>query len=193
MDPAALPGVVQLCLCGALPALSNSNCISSFFWFYVLGAGWDPTDRLLLLTVKIPKVHHNIRSSCTQQVSHVRLPLQEAETHAERLQRLRKIAAPADLSGLSASQKRKVMRKLKAEQRRKAVLHRPGKRQRAELKAEVFKTAADDSAEKSAPSKKSRKSQDARGKQNQDTRGKKKAGISKKKASISKMSRKSKV
>ena len=111
---------------------------------------------------------------------HVRLPPQEAETHAERLQRLRKIAAPTDLSGLSASQKRKVMRKLKAEQRRKAVLHRPGKRQRAELKAEVFKRAANDGAEKLAPLKKSRKTQDTRGKRSQDTRGNKKAGISKK-------------
>ena len=109
--------------------------------------------------------------------------LQEAETHAERLQRLRKVAAPTDLSGLSASQKRKVMRKLKAEQRRRAALHRPGKRQRAELKAEVFKTAADGSAKK-VPIKTTKRSQDTKGKKSLDTRGKKhkvqKAGISKK-------------
>ena len=102
------------------------------------------------------------------------MPLQEAETHAERLQRLRKVSASPDLSGLSASQKRKVMRKLKAEQRKKAVLHRPGKRQRAELKAEVFKTAAADGAEKLAT--RGKKSQDIRGKKN----GVQKAGISKK-------------
>ena len=76
------------------------------------------------------------------------------------------------------------MQKLKAEQRRKAVLHRPGKRQRAELKAEVFKTAAVDGVEKSAPAKKAKKNQDTRRNKSQDTRGKKnkvqKAGISKK-------------
>ena len=60
------------------------------------------------------------------------------------------------------------MRKLKAEQRSKATLHRPGKRQRAEMKAEVFKT---DGAKK------------ATAKKCLDTKGKKskvqKAGISK--------------
>lgn len=88
---------------------------------------------------------------------------------------MRKVSAPPDLSGLSASQKRKVVRKLKAEQRKKAALHRPGKRQRAEMKAEVFKPAAADQAGKTKPSEKAKKSQDTRGKRNQVQ----KAGISK--------------
>lgn len=91
---------------------------------------------------------------------------QDAETHAERLQRLRKVSAPPDVSGLSASQKRKVMRKLKAEQRKKAALHRPGKRQRAEMKAEVFKAAPGERVQKSVLSKKTKKPQDTRGKKN---------------------------
>ena len=104
------------------------------------------------------------------------MPLQEAETHAERLQRLRKISAPLDLSGLSASQKRKSIRKLRAEQRKKALLHRPGKRQRAQLKAEVFNPAA---AEGHTPAKKAKKAQETRGKQNKQHK-EQKAGISKK-------------
>lgn len=103
---------------------------------------------------------------------------QEAETHAERLQRLRKVSAPADLSGLSASQKRKILRKLKAEQRKKALVHRPGKRQRAELKAEVFQTAAPGHSQGQKPKKKARK-EDTRGKQNKQTKVQK-AGIGKK-------------
>lgn len=133
---------------------------------------------------KVLAVHQNIQSSWTQHVSHVRLALQEAETHAERLQRLRKSAAPTDLSGLSASQKRKVMRKLKAEQRRKAALHRPGKRQRAEMKAEVFNTATAGSAKETTPVGKGKRSQATRGKRSQETLSQKdkvqKAGISKK-------------
>lgn len=104
------------------------------------------------------------------------MPLQEAETHAERLQRLRKVSAPPDLSGLSASQKRKIIRKLKAEQRKNALLHRPGKRQRAQLKAEVFSTAG---AQGHRPGKKAKKAQDTRGKQNKQ-RNEQKAGVSKK-------------
>lgn len=53
------------------------------------------------------------------------------------------------------------MRKLKAEQRSKATLHRPGKRQRADMKAEVFKT---DGAKKAGPTKKAKKCLDTRGK-----------------------------
>lgn len=91
---------------------------------------------------------------------------EDAETHAERLQRLRKVSAPPDLSGLSVSQKRKLMRKLKAEQRKKAALHRPGKRQRAEMKAEVFQAGPGEKVQKSAVSKKASKTQDTRGKKN---------------------------
>ena len=58
------------------------------------------------------------------------------------------------------------MRKLKAEQRRKAALHRPGKRQRAEMKAEVFKAAPGEKVQNSVPSKTVKKVQDTRGKKN---------------------------
>lgn len=64
------------------------------------------------------------------------------------------------------------MRKLKAEQRSKATLHRPGKRQRAEMKAEVFKT---DGAKKAASTRKAKKSLGTRGKKSKVQ----KAGISK--------------
>ena len=66
---------------------------------------------------------------------------QEGETHAERLERLRRLSAPAQLSNISDSKRRRLVRRVKAEQRRKAAKQRPGKRQRAELKAQVFQHA----------------------------------------------------
>ncbi|KAL0020416.1 hypothetical protein WJX77_000979 [Trebouxia sp. C0004] len=65
----------------------------------------------------------------------------EGETHAERLERLRQLSAPPELSNVSDSKRRRLIRKLKAEQRSKAAKQRPGKRQRAELKAQIFQTA----------------------------------------------------
>lgn len=65
----------------------------------------------------------------------------EGETHAERLERLRQLSAPPQLSKLSASQRRRMIRKLKAEQRSKLPKVKPGKRQRAEIKAQVFGSA----------------------------------------------------
>ncbi|KAL0020678.1 hypothetical protein WJX79_009874 [Trebouxia sp. C0005] len=67
----------------------------------------------------------------------------EGETHAERLERLRQLSAPPELSNVSDSKRRRLIRKLKAEQRSKAAKQRPGKRQRAELKAQIFQTTGD--------------------------------------------------
>lgn len=48
------------------------------------------------------------------------------------------MATPPELSNLTPSKRRRLIRKLKAEQRSKLPKVRPGKRQRAELKAQVF-------------------------------------------------------
>ena len=83
----------------------------------------------------------------------------EGETHAERLDRLRQLAAPPQLSNLSASQRRRMIRKLRAEQRKKLPQVRPGKRQRAELKAQVFGNNDSRSAKQNKKQQKSKSAQ----------------------------------
>jgi len=80
---------------------------------------------------------------------------------------LRQLSAPPQLSNVSDSKRRRLIRKLKAEQRSKAAMQRPGKRQRAELKTQVFKNADGSPSNKAAmPGKGKKKQQDTRGKQN---------------------------
>ncbi len=83
---------------------------------------------------------------------------------------------------MSDSKRRRLIRKLKAEQRSKAAKQRPGKRQRAELKAQIFQTAEDlPKSTATKPGTKKQK-QDTRGKQNKQTKqGKKPKAVSNKK------------
>ena len=63
--------------------------------------------------------------------------VQEGETHAERLDRLRQQSVP--ITALTSSQRRRQKRKLKAQSKQlRPAQKRCGKRQRAELKAQVF-------------------------------------------------------
>lgn len=65
--------------------------------------------------------------------------MQEGETHAERLARLRQ--QPAANAKLTNSQKRRQKRKAKAQGKQSQTAQKPGKRQRAELKAQIFMQA----------------------------------------------------
>ena len=66
--------------------------------------------------------------------------VQEGETHAERLDRLRQQSVP--ITALTSSQRRRQKRKLKAQSKQlRPAQKRCGKRQRAELKAQVFEQA----------------------------------------------------
>ena len=65
---------------------------------------------------------------------------QEGETHAERLERLRQQSVPA--TKLTSSQRHRHKRKLQAQHKQmQPAQKRCGKRQRAELKAQVFQQA----------------------------------------------------
>ena len=66
--------------------------------------------------------------------------MQDGETHAERLARLRQ--QPAANAKPTNSQKRRQKRKAKAQIKQSQPAQKPGKRQRAELKAQIFKQAA---------------------------------------------------
>ncbi|DBA72517.1 TPA: hypothetical protein ACH3X2_010278 [Trebouxia sp. C0005] len=106
----------------------------------------------------------------------------EGETHAERLERLRQLSAPPELSNVSDSKRRRLIRKLKAEQRSKAAKQRPGKRQRAELKAQIFQTTGDLPKNTTTKPGTKKQKQDTRGKQNKQIKqGKKPKAVSNKK------------
>ena len=80
---------------------------------------------------------------------------------------------------MSDSKRRRLIRKLKAEQRSKAAKQRPGKRQRAELKAQIFQDADGAAASEAAKPGAKKQKQDTRGKQNKQ--GKKESPHSNKK------------
>ncbi len=95
---------------------------------------------------------------------------------------MRQLSAPPELSNVSDSKRRRLIRKLKAEQRSKAAKQRPGKRQRAELKAQIFQTAEDLPKKTATKPKAKKQKQDTRGKQNKQTKqGKKPEAVSNKK------------
>ena len=95
---------------------------------------------------------------------------------------MRQLSAPPELSNVSDSKRRRLIRKLKAEQRSKAAKQRPGKRQRAELKAQIFQTAEDLPKNTATKPGTKKQKQDTRGKQNKQIKqGKKPKAVSNKK------------
>lgn len=90
--------------------------------------------------------------------------MQEPETHAERLERLRNLPKPDSTEGkLSASQKRRLKRKAvkdkqaDSEDKQALKVKRPGKRQRQQIKAEVFGAEAQPEPTEHEPAAKKQK------------------------------------